>query len=90
MFKVEPCRASTVQLHQHDWQGKPLKTLAIMLAYSRGTSTATGLKVKAFLDRGIYQRGQKVKSEDAELLKIEPHATRPKWNYTLSARRVQE
>ena len=73
-----------------NWQGKPLKTLEIMLGYIRGTSTATGLKVKAFLDRGLYKRGQKVKSEDLERLKIEPHAVCPKWNYTLHPRKVQE
>jgi hypothetical protein len=73
-----------------NWQGKPLKTLEIMLGYIRGTSTATGLKVKAFLDRGLYKRGQKVKSEDLERLRIEPHAICPKWNYTLHPRNVQD
>jgi hypothetical protein len=73
-----------------NWQGKPLKTLEIMLGYIRGTSTATGLKVKASLDRGLYKRGQKVKSEDLERLKIESHAVCPKWNYTLYPRKVQE
>jgi len=73
-----------------NWQGKPLKTLEIMLGYIRGTSTATGLKVKAFLDRGLYKRGQKVKSEDLKRIKIEPHLVCPKWNYTLHPRRVQE
>jgi hypothetical protein len=72
-----------------NWQGKPLKTLEIMLGYIRGTSTATGLKVKAFLDRGVYKRGQKVKSEDLELM-TEHHAVCPKWNYTLHPRKVQE
>ena len=90
MFKVEPCRASPVQLHQHELAGKPLKTLEIMLGYIRGTSTATGLKVKAFLDRGVYKRGQKVKSEDLERLKTEPHVVFPKWNYTMYPRKVQE
>jgi hypothetical protein len=42
------------------------------------------------LDRGLYKRGQKVKSEDLEQLKIEPHATCPKWNYTLHPRKVQD
>ena len=73
-----------------NWQGKPLKTLEIMLGYIRGTTTATGLKVRAFLDRGLYKRGQKVKSEDLERLKIEPHAICPKWNYTLHPRRAQQ
>jgi hypothetical protein len=72
-----------------NWQGKPLKSLEIMLGYIRGTSTATGLKVKAFLDRGL-KRGQKVKTEDLERLQIEPHAVCPKWNYTLYPRKVQE
>jgi hypothetical protein len=61
-----------------------------MLAYIRGTSTATGLTVKASVDRGLYKRGQKVKSEDIERLKIEPHATCPKWNYTLRPQKVQQ
>ena len=69
-----------------NWQGKPLKTLEIMLGYIRGTSTATGLRVKAFLDRGVYKRGQKVKSEDLERLNTVPHAVCPKWNYTLHPR----
>ena len=73
-----------------NWQGKPLKTLEIMLAYIRGTTTATGLKVKAFLDRGLYRRGQQVKNGDLERLNIEPHAICPKWNYTLHPRKVQE
>jgi len=73
-----------------NWQGKPLKTLEIMLGYIRGTSTATGLKVKAFLDRDVYKRGQKVKREDLERLKMELHTVYSKWNYTLRPREVQE
>jgi Rhodopirellula transposase DDE domain len=73
-----------------NWQGKPLKTLEIMLGYIRGTSTATGLKVKAFLDRVVYKRAQKVKNEDLERLMTEHHAVCPKWNYTLHPRKVQE
>jgi hypothetical protein len=42
-----------------NWQGKPLKTLEIMLRYIRGTSTATGLTVKAFLDRSVYKRDKR-------------------------------
>jgi len=72
-----------------NWQGKPLKTLETMLGYIRGTNTTTGLRVKAFLDRNLYKRGQKVKREDLEGLKIEPHAICPKWNYTVYPRNVQ-
>lgn len=70
-----------------NWEGKPLKTLEIMLACIRGTSTATGLKVTAFLDEGAYVRGRKVTSGDFEGLSLEAHTVCPKWNYTLRPRR---
>jgi hypothetical protein len=73
-----------------NWAGKPLKTLEIMLGYIRGTSTVTGLEVKAFLDRSVYKREQKAKSEDVGRLKLEPHTLCPKWNYTLHPRTVSE
>jgi DDE family transposase len=38
-----------------NWAGKPLRTLETMLGYIRGTSTATGLTVKAFLQEGSYK-----------------------------------
>ena len=75
--KVEPCRASPVQLYQHELAGKAPQDSGNHVGIIRGTSTTTGLKVRAFLDRGLYKRGQKVKSEDLEQLKIEPHAMCP-------------
>jgi hypothetical protein len=38
-----------------NWEGKPLRTLGIMLGYIRGTTTTTGLTVKACLDEAIYK-----------------------------------
>ena len=73
-----------------NWEGKPLKTLGIMLGYIRGTSTETGLEVKAVLDRSIYERKQKAKSEDVGRLNLELHTVCPKWNYTLHPRKVRE
>ena len=70
-----------------NWAGKPLKTLSIMLGYIRGTTTAAGLKVKAYLDENLYQKGQRVTSEDMEQLILVAHAICPKWNYTLSSRK---
>lgn len=69
-----------------NWAGKPLKSLDIMLGYIRGTSTRTGLKVKAYLHEGIYQRGQKVTKEEMELLNLQPHTVCPQWNYTVMPR----
>jgi hypothetical protein len=69
-----------------NWAGKPLKTLGLMLGYIRGTTTATGLKVKASLDEGVYTKAQKVTRQDVEQLRLEPHAVCPAWNYTIRPR----
>jgi Rhodopirellula transposase DDE domain len=66
-----------------NWEGKPLKTLEIMLGFIRGTTTIKGLSVKASLNESYYGRGQKITSDNMARLKIEPHAVRPKWNYTI-------
>ncbi len=74
-----------------NWEGKPLKTLDVMLGYIRGTSTRTGLKVKAFLDEAYYGRGRKITRDDLDQLRLQPHSTCPKWNYTLTpAQRVSK
>jgi len=61
-----------------------------MLGYIRGTSTVTGLSVKAFLDEAFYARGRKVTGQDMEGLKLKAHTVCPKWNYTLYPREVRE
>ncbi len=71
-----------------NWAGKPLRTLETMLGYIRGTSTTTGLKVEAFLQEGIYMKGQRVSKEKMEGLNLGLHSVCPKWNYTISPRQV--
>jgi hypothetical protein len=70
-----------------NWEGKPLKTLSIMLGYIRGTTTTTGLKVRACLDEGIYKKGQKVPGADMKKLNLAAHAVFPGLNYTIKPRR---
>lgn len=67
-----------------NWAGKPLRTLAIMLGYIRGTTTETGLRVKAHLDESIYRKGQKVSKKDLARINLQPHAVCSGWNYTIS------
>lgn len=69
-----------------NWAGKPLRTFDIMLAYIRGTTTTTGLKVKASLLEGVYEKGQRVSDAEMEKLNIEHHAVCPNWNYTIRPR----
>jgi hypothetical protein len=70
-----------------NWEGKPLRTLGIMLGYIRGTTTTTGLTVKAWLDEGVYRKGQTVTQEQMRSLNLKPHEVCPEWNYTISPRR---
>jgi transposase len=69
-----------------NWAGVPLRTLEILLAYIRGTSTTTGLTVKAFLQEGDYQIGQRVTKAEMERLCLRTHEVCPDWNYTISPR----
>jgi hypothetical protein len=71
-----------------NWAGKPLRSLGAMLGYIRGTTTRTGLKVKAVLDDTTYRKGQKASREQVEALSLRRHEVCPQWNYTLSPRVV--
>ena len=67
-----------------NWAGKPLRSLDLMLGYIRGTTTATGLKVKASLDERTYRKGEAVSKDEMEGLRLSASATLPVWNYTIS------
>jgi hypothetical protein len=69
-----------------NWAGKPLRTLEIMLGYIRGTTTETGLRVKAHVDEGIYRKGQKVSKKDLAKINLQSHTACSGWNYTISPR----
>jgi transposase len=70
-----------------NWEGRPLRSFSIMLGYIRGTTTTTGLTVKAYLDDGIYKKGQKVTREDVRGLALERHPVCSDWNYTIRPRK---
>ena len=57
-----------------------------MLNYIRGTSTQTGLTVRAACLEGIFEKGQKVSDEQMQQLNIEHAEVCSQWNYTLRPR----
>jgi len=69
-----------------NWAGQPLRNLDVMLAFIRGTTTTTGLKVEAHLDQGIYRKGRKVTERQLKELALSAHDICPRWNYNLSSR----
>jgi hypothetical protein len=69
-----------------NWAGQPLRTWEGMLGYLRGTTTATGLQVRADLHAGTYRTGERVSDAEMASLNLERHAVCPAWNYTIRPR----
>jgi hypothetical protein len=54
-----------------NWAGKPLRSFATILNYFRGTTTQTGLTVKAFLVERNFEKGRKVSMKERAAIKLE-------------------
>jgi hypothetical protein len=67
-----------------NWQGKPLRSLDIMLRYIRATRTETCLEVIACLDEGFYKKSVRYSHQDVDRLNLKAHDVCPEWNYTIS------
>ena len=66
-----------------NWSGHPLRTMSILLGHIRGTTTQTGLKVKARWNRRRYFPKEKVSNEEKTMLNFKKHNVIPLWNYTV-------
>jgi hypothetical protein len=66
-----------------NWAGVPLRSLDTMLACLRGTRTAAGLQVDAWLMDKSYPTKIKVSNAEMKTLNLQRHETCPDWNYTL-------
>jgi hypothetical protein len=66
-----------------NWRGKPLTSLAIMISLINGTTTKTGLKVKAKLDERIYTTGVKISDEVFSKINIKRNDFHSEWNYII-------
>jgi len=67
-----------------NWRGEPLSTYETVINLISRTTTQTGLRVHAELDRGVYATGIKVANAAMKELLLEPHSFHPDWNYTIS------
>ena len=66
-----------------NWRGKPLRSYEMILNLIEGTKTKKGLKIKAKMDKKIYELGKKVSEKEMEKVNILEHKINPKWNYTI-------
>jgi hypothetical protein len=71
-----------------NWAGHPLTSWETLLRYLEGTTTTTGLTVRAALQPGEYARGERVSPAEMATLALDHHAVCPTWNYTLRPRRL--
>jgi hypothetical protein len=83
--KIEHRLFSFISMH---WKGQPLLSYETVVALIGGTSTRSGLKVKAVLDTSEYQIGIKVSASEMQGINLKAHAPHPQWNYTISSRRT--
>ena len=66
-----------------NWKGKPLRNYEIILNLIEGTKTKKGLKIKAKMDKKIYELGKKILEKELEKINILNHNINPQWNYTI-------
>lgn len=69
-----------------NWRGQPLVSHEVVVNLIAATTTKTGLKVKAALDKGLYQPKIKVTDEQMQTIQITPHGFHGEWNYTIHPR----
>ena len=66
-----------------NWQGVPLVSYEVILGLIGGTTTKTGLEVKAVLDHGKYELHKKPTKEQMKQVHIRRHKFHPEWNYSI-------
>lgn len=66
-----------------NWRGRPLISHDVIVNLSSATTTDTGLRVGAALDKKTYPKGQKVSDAIMKLIHLHPHPFHGEWNYTL-------
>ena len=72
-----------------NWAAEPLTDYDKILRLIRGTTTTTGLRVRAYLDTKDYPLKVKPSAKRLRELRITRHKILPKWNYTIASSNVR-
>lgn len=78
--KIEHRLFSHISLN---WRGRVLESREVAVNLIAGTTTRTGLTVRAELDHHVYQTGITVTDQEMDQLPLVRHKFHGKWNYTL-------
>ncbi len=71
-----------------NWRGKPLVSLAVIVSLIGATTSRSGLRVRAELDKGRYPEGVEVTERQMAQVQLEPHRFHADWNYTIRPRQL--
>ena len=85
--KWNPIEHRLFAMISKSWSGYPLRSLSILLARIRGTTTETGLSVTARWNRRRYRTKEKVTKEEQKALRVRRHNVIQRWNYTIAPKR---
>ena len=66
-----------------NWRGKPLISHDVIVQLIAHTTTTTGLKVRAALDRRLYPTGEKVSRAEFENIQLKRDDFHGDWNYAI-------
>ena len=77
--KYNPIERRLFSAISRNWAGEPLQSYEKILKFIRTTTTATGLKVRAFLDRKDYPLGAKPSAARMREIRITRHNHAPRW-----------
>src|SRR5512132_3590337 len=66
-----------------NWRGRPLISHEVIVELIGATTTHTGLRVRAELDRGRYPLGVKVRDQQLAAVPLARHEFHGEWNYTI-------
>jgi hypothetical protein len=69
-----------------NWRGRPLTSLVAIVNLIAATTTKTGLRVRAEIDKGRYPQGVEVSDKEMARLRLQPHRFHGDWNYTIRPR----
>ena len=67
-----------------NWRGTPLVSHEVLIQLIAHTTTTSGLKVRAKLDRNPYPTGQKVSNRELTQLQLTTAPFHGDWNYTIA------
>ena len=71
-----------------NWRGRPLTSHEVVVELIAATTTTSGLRIRAELDRNLYPTGIEVTSEQLAALDLRRHLFHGDWNYDLVPRPV--